>query len=104
MSDTTSPRRLRRGKKQPDSTAAEVPEPVDETHGEISPYDLPGPSRRANARKAARGYYAPTFEGAPSTTRQTSVLNTALIGPVTGTAGVANGVTCSRTRSSRTIR
>lgn len=91
MSESTTPRRSRRSKKQSDVAVAEIPADVEETHGEVSPYELPGRNRRANTRKVGRGYYAPVFEGAPSTTRQTSVLNTALIGPVTGTAGVANG-------------
>lgn len=91
MSDTTAPRRSRRDRKAAEPVDVATAEPVDTAHGEVSPYELPGPTRRAKARKAARGYYAPALEGAPSTTRQASVLNTALIGPVTGTQGVANG-------------
>lgn len=91
MSDTTAPRRSRRGRKNIEPAEVAADEVIDTTAGEVSPYELPGPQRRVKARPAARGHYAPLIEGAPSTTRQASVLNTALIGPVTGTAGVANG-------------
>lgn len=59
--------------------------------GEQSPYDLPGARLRTNGKQAAKGFYAPALQGAPATTRQASILNTALIGPVTGARGVANG-------------
>lgn len=89
MSDTTAERRSRRRSKK---AAEPVEVPAGEKHrSEISPYELPGTQRRANARAAARGWYAPALQGAPTSTRQASVLNTALIGPVTGTQGVANG-------------
>lgn len=91
MSDTTAPRRSRRDRKSAEPVDVAAEEAIDTEAGEVSPYELPGPQRRAKMRKAERGYYAPAFEGAPSTTRQASVLNTGLIGPVTGTAGVANG-------------
>lgn len=58
---------------------------------EVSPYELPGSTLRTSARKARRGLYGPSLTGAPSTTRQTAILNTALIGPPTGTQGIANG-------------
>lgn len=86
MSQTTTERRSRRGRHDSETVTA-PPAPA----GQVSPYELPGPQRRTKMRKAGRGYYAPSLEGAPSTTRQASVLNTAMIGPVTGTAGVANG-------------
>ncbi len=88
MSDTTAERRSRRSKK----TAEPIEAVAGERHAsEISPYELPGTQRRSNARAAARNWYAPALQGAPTSTRQASVLNTALIGPVTGTQGVANG-------------
>ena len=89
MSDTTAPGR--RSRRQAQAVDVEETQPVENVAGEISPYELPGPARRTNARKARRGYYAPKLPGAPSTTRQATVLNTALIGPSTGTQGVANG-------------
>jgi hypothetical protein len=42
-------------------------------------------------RGSRRGFYAPALPGAPSTTRQAEILNTALIGPPTGVDGIANG-------------
>lgn len=58
---------------------------------EIVPWELPGTQLRTNPRAAARGFYSPTGVGAPTTTRQAEILNTALIGPPTGTKGVVNG-------------
>lgn len=58
---------------------------------EVSPYELPGSQLRTKTRAAYRGLYAPSIAGAPSTTRQAAVLNTALIGQPTGTQGIANG-------------
>lgn len=58
---------------------------------EVSPYELPGSQLRGSYRAARRGLYAPKLTGAPSTTRQAAVLNTALIGQPTGTQGIANG-------------
>lgn len=85
MTDTTAAAGVRRA-----APGAALADPR-RREADRGPYELPGPQRRAKTRKAERGYYAPVFQGAPSTTRQSSVLNTALIGPVTGTAGVANG-------------
>jgi hypothetical protein len=89
VSDTTASGR--RSRRQAQAVDVEETQPVENVAGEISPYELPGPARRTNVRKARRGYYAPKLPGAPSTTRQATVLNTALIGPSTGTQGVANG-------------
>ena len=58
---------------------------------EIVPWTRPGTPLRTNASAARRGFYAPTLDGAPTTTRQAEILNTALIGPPTGTRGVVNG-------------
>ena len=71
--------------------------PVDETplehveSVEITPWGRPGSRLRSNPRAARRGRYAPALDGAPSTTRQAEILNTALIGPPTGTRGVVTG-------------
>lgn len=77
MTDTSSSARLR----------VDQDNPARET----SPFDLPGSKLRTSARRAGRGAYAPALIGAPSTTRQAAILNTALIGPPTGTQGIANG-------------
>ncbi|MDJ0379153.1 ATP/GTP-binding protein [Cryobacterium sp. PH31-L1] len=58
---------------------------------EILPWALPGTPLRTQAAAARRGFYAPALAGAPTTTRQAEILNTALIGPPTGTRGVVNG-------------
>jgi hypothetical protein len=75
--------------------APPVEMPVDEggasTGREIVPWAQSGTSLRSNARAARRGIYAPALEGAPTTTKQAEILNTALIGPPTGTRGVVNG-------------
>lgn len=72
---------------------APPPEPaVDDAEGsEILPWTQPGTRLRSNPRAAARGLYAPKLQGAPTTTRQAEILNTALIGPPTGTRGVVTG-------------
>ena len=58
---------------------------------EIAPWALPGTRLRRNIRAARSGFYAPALEGAPTTTRQAEILNTALIGPPTGTRGIVIG-------------
>jgi len=58
---------------------------------EIVPWAQPGSPLRGNERAARRGFYAPAGLGAPTTTKQAEILNTALIGPPTGTRGVVNG-------------
>ena len=58
---------------------------------EIVPWAQPGTRLRANPRAARRGFFAPALDGAPTTTRQAEILNTALIGPPTGTRGVVTG-------------
>jgi hypothetical protein len=69
--------------------------PVDEggasTNQEVVPWALPGTQLRTNPRAAKNGFYGPALDGAPTTTRQAEILNTALIGPPTGTRGVVNG-------------
>lgn len=71
----------------------ETPSPGDESSsaGEVAPWSLPGTRLRQNVRAARTGFYAPALEGAPTTTRQAEILNTALIGPPTGTRGVVIG-------------
>ncbi|MBX3100763.1 MAG: ATP/GTP-binding protein [Salinibacterium sp.] len=63
----------------------------DETPFEITPWGRPGTRLRSKPGAARRGRYAPALAGAPSTTRQAEILNTALIGPPTGTKGVVTG-------------
>jgi hypothetical protein len=58
---------------------------------EIAPWSLPGTPLRQNVRAARTGFYAPALDGAPTTTRQAEILNTALIGPPTGTRGIVIG-------------
>lgn len=63
----------------------------EETPVEITPWGRPGSRLRVKPSAARRGRYAPALAGAPSTTRQAEILNTALIGPPTGTKGVVTG-------------
>jgi hypothetical protein len=58
---------------------------------EIPPWTTKGTRLRTNARAARAHFYAPALTGAPTTTRQAEVLNTAIIGPPTGTRGVVSG-------------
>lgn len=58
---------------------------------ELLPWGAPGSPLRRNVRAGRSGFYAPNGIGAPSTTKQAEILNTALIGAPTGTAGVVNG-------------
>ena len=64
---------------------------VESTSVEILPWAQPGTRLRVNPRAARRGFFAPALEGAPTTTKQAEILNTALIGPPTGTRGVVTG-------------
>ncbi len=69
-------------------------DPVVDTRAEqaeIPPWSRPGTQLRTKPRAARRGRYAPSLAGAPTTTRQAEILNTALIGPPTGTQGVVIG-------------
>ncbi|MEA5456959.1 ATP/GTP-binding protein [Sinomonas sp. JGH33] len=59
--------------------------------GEWSPFEAEGSGLRTDRRAARRGLYAPIAVGAPSTTRQAEILNTALIAAPTGVDGVAAG-------------
>lgn len=68
-----------------------APPPAEASSTEQAPWDAPGSPLRRNLRAARSGFYAPVGVGAPSTTRQAEILNTALIGAPTGTAGVVNG-------------
>jgi hypothetical protein len=58
---------------------------------DVPPFDLPGSRLRTSPSSAARGWYAPSLAGAPTTTRQAEILNTGIIGPPTGIEGVVNG-------------
>ena len=71
--------------------AEPVERDVDDAAGEILPWSTNGTQLRVKAGPARRGFYAPSLDGAPTTTRQAEILNTALIGPPTGTKGVVNG-------------
>jgi hypothetical protein len=68
-----------------------VEQGIEGNSGEIVPWTTQGTRLRINASAARRGLYAPSLPGAPTTTRQAEILNTALIGPPTGTRGVVNG-------------
>jgi hypothetical protein len=79
--------------------------PVDESgtasRSEVVPWSVPGSKLRTKTGAARRGRYAPALPGAPTTTRQAEILNTAIIGPPTGTKGIVNGRdVLSRTRIS----
>jgi len=74
----------------PDALARE-PRTGPATAGEVVPWERPGSKLRVSPRAAGRGWYAPAAVGAPTTTRQARILNTALIGPPTGTDGIVNG-------------
>lgn len=69
--------------------------PVDEgdqgSAREALPWEAPGSRLRVSSGSAGRRFYAPSFAGAPTTTRQAEILNTAIIGPPTGTRGVVIG-------------
>lgn len=58
---------------------------------DVPPWISRGTKLRVDGRRARNGLYAPSLPGAPTTTKQAEILNTALIGPPTGTAGVVNG-------------
>jgi hypothetical protein len=75
----------------PPETHQTHPENPTEAKEELAPWDVPGSSLRTNARAAHHGFYAPALDGAPTTTKQAEILNTALIGPPTGARGIANG-------------
>lgn len=81
---------LRRFAPPADPEAADVHAPgADDV--EFLPWAAPGSRLRVNARAAAAGLYAPTATGAPSSTRQAAVLNTALIANPTSTDGLVLG-------------
>ena len=58
---------------------------------ELLPWNVPGTQLRARSGRAGRGFYGPALRGAPSTTRQAEVLNSAVIGAPTGTSGIVTG-------------
>lgn len=64
---------------------------IDAEGDEFLPWAAPGSRLRVNDRAAAAGFYAPSEAGAPSSTRQAAVLNTALIAQPTGTDGLVIG-------------
>ncbi|TPW78400.1 ATP/GTP-binding protein [Schumannella sp. 10F1B-5-1] len=69
---------------------AAVPEPG-EALLEQTPWGRPGSQLRVKPGRARRGFYGPKLAGAPTTTRQAEILNTATIGAPTGTAGIVTG-------------
>lgn len=81
---TKTKKRAHRDRVEEDTPAVEHPT-------ELLPWAERGSSLRRNVRAAARGLYAPVDRGAPSTTRQAEILNTALIAPPTDTDGIVNG-------------
>lgn len=58
---------------------------------EFAPWDVRGSVVRVNHRRAARGFYAPSELGAPTSTRQAEVLNTTAIGAPTDEEGIPVG-------------
>ncbi|KAE8763439.1 ATP/GTP-binding protein [Georgenia thermotolerans] len=58
------------------------------------PWEARGWPTRPKLRRARRGYYAPLHRGAPTTTRQAEVLNTAVVAAPTDAEGVAIGRDC----------
>ena len=58
---------------------------------DLAPWDLPGGKLRTATGAAARGWYSPRLQGAPTTTKQAEILNTGIIGAPTGVEGVVNG-------------
>lgn len=66
---------------------------------EFAPWLAQGARVRVKYRKAKRGFYAPSHQGAPTTTRQAEVLNTAAIAAPTD----AEGVVIGEDRLSRTM-
>ena len=72
----------------PNSGTADVQE---STVGEVVPWQQPGSILRTQVGRARRGLYAPQLRGAPTTTRQAEILNTAIIGAPTGTRGIVTG-------------
>ncbi|MBT2486937.1 MULTISPECIES: ATP/GTP-binding protein [unclassified Microbacterium] len=58
---------------------------------EFLPWAAPGSRLRVNDRAAASGFYAPAAVGAPSSTRQAAILNTALVAQPTGADGLVLG-------------
>lgn len=67
-----------------------VTTPVEELN-EWLPWDSKGSLLRKNDRKAAKGFYAPSVVGSPTSTRQAEILNSTLIAAPTGAAGVSIG-------------
>ncbi|NNC14054.1 ATP/GTP-binding protein [Planctomonas sp. JC2975] len=58
---------------------------------ELVPWNVPGSRMRPREGKAGRGFYAPSLRGAPTSTRQAEILNSAVIGAPTGTSGIVTG-------------
>ena len=85
--ETSKKRGLRR-KSRP--APLEVPDAAT-NDTEFLPWSAPGSRLRVNDRAAASGFYAPAETGAPSSTRQAAVLNTALIANPTSTDGLVLG-------------
>lgn len=91
----TSTARTRHGRR---SKRTEVVDQVVETNdtaalnsAEFAPWIAQGYILRANPRRAKRGFYGPAHRGAPTTTRQAEVLNTAAIAAPTDEEGVVIG-------------
>ena len=59
---------------------------------DLTPFTARGSRLRTGSARARAGYYAPAPEGAPTTTRQAEILNTAVVGAPTGIQGIVHGV------------
>lgn len=92
-------RRSRRGRAASKTPQAPAPEPAEELtpprkrrwyqppppppsrEEGLTPFNARGTKVRLKSSRASRGFYAPLLRGAPTTTRQAEVLNTAVIAP-----------------------
>lgn len=95
---STSASRRRRGSARkpaappaPSTPTVSGDDPATAAQVEFTPWSAGGARLRVSGARAKRGFYAPRSVGAPSTTRQTEILNTAVIAAPTDAAGVAVG-------------
>ncbi|MET0873080.1 MAG: ATP/GTP-binding protein [Paeniglutamicibacter terrestris] len=75
----------------PEATAVQESNEAGILFGEWAPFESKGSILRVKKSAAAKGLYAPLAPGAPSTTRQAEILNTAKIAAPTGVDGVSAG-------------
>lgn len=91
-----APAKPRRGRRAaPDQAPISAPDPISEASAtagvEFAPWEAKGTILRAKPQRAKRGFYAPRRAGAPTTTRQAEILNTAVIAAPTDEEGVVIG-------------